>query len=50
MSQRPIVVKQSNTALWVLVLLILSPCIIGCIGCAFWGGLFAIDTGFTFQN
>jgi len=49
MSQRPIVVKQSNTAVWVLVLVILSPIIICCCGAAFWLGLFGLDTGFTFN-
>lgn len=49
MSQRPIVVKQSNTAVWVLVLLVLSPIIICCLGCAFYGIAFGFDTGFTFQ-
>lgn len=50
MSQRPIVVKQSNTAVWVIVLLVLSPCLIAVAGCLFWGLLFGIDTGFTFQD
>lgn len=49
MSQRPVVVKRSNTAVWVLVLVILSPCIIAICGAAVWLGLFGLDTGFTFQ-
>lgn len=50
MSYRPVIVKQSNTPVWILVIVFVIVPIVCCCGAlAFWPTVFAIDTGFTFE-